>query len=92
MYVFCFCFLLIISNNYRGYYTLISSDFLFDKIIMNLFRNKAVNQRMKVVDFYFTKTEDKNIFLYIVSLKYFSWKKATNESIDVVRPNYSFEE
>ena len=60
---------------------------MFDDITMNLFRNKEVNQHMEFVDNYFTKTEDNNIFLYRGLLQYFSWKKETHESIDIVRPH-----
>ena len=48
-----------------------SSGFMFDKIILNLFSNKALNQHMEVVDSYFTKTEDNNICLYRGSLQDF---------------------
>ena len=35
---------------------------MFDGIIMNILRKNAENQQMKVVDIYFTKIKDKNIF------------------------------
>ena len=68
---------------------LMSCGLVLDYIKMNLFRNKAVNQHVEVVDSNFTKTEDKDIFLYRGSLQDFSWKKATHESIDVVCTNYN---
>ena len=58
---------------------------IFDDIKMNIFRNKAENQHMEVVDIYFTKIEDKNIFMYRGILQYLYWKKFTHESLDVVR-------
>ena len=44
---------------------------------------------MEVVDSYFTKTEDNNIFMYRVSLKDFYWEKSTYESLDFVRSHYN---
>ena len=38
-----------------------SSGFMSDEIIINIFRNNSENQHMKVVDSYFTKTEENNI-------------------------------
>ena len=50
-----------------------SSDLMFDLIMVNLFRNTAENQHMEVVDGYFTKTDDNNIFMNKGSLQYFYW-------------------
>ena len=61
---------------------------MFDDTTMNIFRNKAENQHMKVVDGYFTKTEDNNLFIYIGSLQDIYWKNDTHEIIDVLRPHY----
>ena len=61
-----------------------SSGLMFDDIIMNTLGNKGDNQHVEVVDIYFTKTEDSNIFMWIGSLQYFYWKKDTSESLDVV--------
>ena len=66
-----------------------SSGLIFDDIIINLFRNKSEKQNMEVVDSYFTKTEDNNIFMYRGSLKYFYWEKSTHESLDFVRSHYN---
>ena len=43
---------------------LTSIGLMFDEIVMNIFRKKAVNQRVDVVDGYFTKTEDNKIYMY----------------------------
>ena len=39
------------------------SGLMFDDIKINIFRNKLVNQHVKVVDSYFTKTENNKIYV-----------------------------
>ena len=46
---------------------------------------------MEVVDIYFTKTKDNNIFMKRQLLKHFYWKKDDNESLHVVRQHYNVE-
>ena len=60
---------------------------MFDDIIMNLFSNKSVNQHVKVVYRYFTKTDNNKINTYRGSSQGFYWKKGTLESLDVVHPH-----
>ena len=43
---------------------------------------------MKVVDSYFTKIEDNNIFLYRGLLQYYTWNKSTQKSPSSIRPHY----
>ena len=66
---------------------LVSIGLMFDDIILNLSRNKEVNQHMEVIDSYFTKTENNNVFMYRDSLQDFSWKKSTHEDRDAVCPH-----
>ena len=40
-----------------------SSGLIFDDILINLFRNKSLNQHVESVDSYFTKTKNKNIYI-----------------------------
>ena len=44
---------------------------MFDDIVMNIFSNKALNLHMEVVRSYFTKIENKTVYMYIGSLKGF---------------------
>ena len=59
---------------------LMSSGLVFDYIIMNILRNKALECHVQVGDSYFTNTENK--IIYRGSLQDFYWKKGTHESID----------
>ena len=65
------------------------SCFMFNDGIRNLLRNNGDNQHREVVHIHFTKTKDKIIAMYIGSLQYFSWKKATHDIFDVVSPHYN---
>ena len=51
----------------------------FDDIIMNIFRNKALECYMEVVGGYLTKTENKKIYMYIGSLEDFIGRKSSME-------------
>ena len=62
---------------------LMSSAFMFDKIIMNIIRNKALEYHMEGVDIYFTNIQNNIIYMYMGSLQQFYWKKGTHESLDV---------
>ena len=42
---------------------------------------------MEVAGGYFIKIKDKNMFMYRGSIQYYCWKKATQESLDVLRPH-----
>ena len=63
---------------------LMSSGLMFDEIIVNTFRNMALEFHMELVDRNFTKTDNNKIYMYRGSLQDFYSKKGTNESLDVV--------
>ena len=71
---------------------LMSSCLIFDDIIMNIFSNKAVNQHVKLVHSYFTKTKTNKIYIYLRLLQYFYCNKGTHEIPDSVRPYFNVEE
>ena len=54
-----------------------SNNLKFDDIIMNIFRNKALECYMEVVGGYLTKTENNKIYMYIGSLQYFIGRKSS---------------
>ena len=49
----------------------ISSGLVFDDIIVNQFRNKAVNPHVEVLDSYFKKTENNKTYMCRGSLSVF---------------------
>ena len=57
---------------------IISSGLMFNNKIMNIFSNKAVNQRVEVIDSFVTKIDNNNIYMYRDSLQDFYWKKGTH--------------
>ena len=68
-----------------------SSGLIFDDIIMNMIRNKVLEQHMVGVDSYFTKVERNILYMYRGSLQDFYQKKGTNGSLDVVCPYLNVE-
>ena len=68
-----------------------SSGLMFDEIIMNVIRNKALECHLEGVDSYFTNIENKGIYMYRGSLKYSYWKKVTHESLDVACLHFNVE-
>ena len=67
------------------------SGLVSDGTIINIFRKKALEFHVEVVDSYFTNTQNNTIYIYRGSLQYFYWKKVTHESIDVVCPYFNVE-
>ena len=67
-----------------------SRGLVFDDIIMNMIRNKALECHEEEVgvflQIFITKT-----YLYRGPLQYFYWKKGTRECLDVPRVHFNFE-
>ena len=57
-----------------------SLGWMIDDIVMNLFMNKA-HTKIRFNNNLFTKIEDISVILYKVSIKYYTQKKATHDSI-----------
>ena len=70
---------------------ILSSGLTFDRKIMNILSNKAVNQQVEVLDMYFSKIENNKMYMYIGSLQYFYYNKDNHESLDVLHPHYNVE-
>ena len=63
---------------------------MFDDIIMNLFKNKALNQHVELVDIHFTLIYNNKMNMYRGSLQEFYWRKGIHESPDFVRTHFNF--
>ena len=48
---------------------LMSSDLMFDKTIINMIRNKALECHVQGVDIYFTNIQNNRIYMYMGSLQ-----------------------
>ena len=70
---------------------LMSRGLISDDIIINISRNKSVNQQVEVVDSYLSKTENNKIYMYRGSTKYFILNKGTHESLGGVSPHFNVE-
>ena len=64
---------------------------MFDDIIMNIFRSKALEFNVELVDSIFTKTENNKIYMYRGSIQDFYWKKFTHESLYVLYQHLDIE-
>ena len=53
-----------------------SGGLMVDNIIMNIFRKKALECHVQVVDSYFTKTDNNKIYMYRGHFKTFTGRKA----------------
>ena len=60
-----------------------SSGLMFDKIIISMIRNYALEYHLEGVDIYFTNIEKNRTYMYRVHFNIFYWKKVTPESLDV---------
>ena len=78
-----------ISNYYPR--CLISSGLMFDEIIMNMIRDKALELHLEGVDSYFTKVDNNIIYMYRGYLHDFYWNKGTHESLDVACLHFNVE-
>ena len=67
-----------------------SSGLMFDDIIINIIRNKALECHEEEVDF-FTNIENKNIYMYRGSLQEFYLEKGNHDCLDVPCVNFNVE-
>ena len=68
-----------------------SSGLMFDDIIINMIRNKALEYHKEGVDSFFTNIENKRIYMYRGSLQEFYRNKVTHENINVPCVHFNVE-
>ena len=62
---------------------IMSSDLMFDDIIMTMIRNKILARHNVENDCLFTKIENSIIYMYRGSIQYFKLEKGTYECLEV---------